>query len=153
MALPSLKRTMKWAWTRDEVNGSATKQSVLDTTTLYVVGFLALLSLALALWLLGSEAAAVTVAVFGLAYTVYVGTIAIGWEVVRYLVNGNDSGPAKRRRIYDPYGTAVPSPPSVVHRSIRSKSLPVSKETKIGFLVTIMALLIVIGFHQLAIWL
>lgn len=134
-----LERTARWAWERDEVGQAATRETLQYTVVMYVVA-LALIALAGGLLAaLGYRTAAVGTLVFGLWFTAFIGAINIGWEWLQYR--------SKRGQ------AASPDPPDDGPQRELAPDFAVAEDTKIGFVVTLLALVTLFVSFELARWL
>lgn len=133
-----LKRTAKWAWERDETDQPATRETLEYTVVLYVVA-LALIVLAGGLFAaLGYRTSAVATLIFGIWFTAFIGAINIGWELLKYR--------STRRRAESP-DVSDDGP----QREL-APDFSIDEDTKIGFVVTVLALVVLFVSFELARW-
>lgn len=133
------KRLAAWAWERDEVGQAATRETLKYTAVMYVVtlGLIVLAGGLLAV--LGYRTAALGTLVFGIWFTAFIGAINIGWELLQYR--------SKRRR------EASPDPLADGPERELAPDFSLDEDTKIGFVVTVLALVVLFVSFELARWL
>lgn len=131
------RRTARWAWTRDESDRSVSRNTVLFTAVIYVTA-LVLVGLAGALLgFLGYRSAAVSTWVFGIWFTTFIGSINVGWELLQLWSTGRTESPDERAE-GDPGRELAPN-------------VRLSRDTKIGLVVTVLALLVLIASFRIAV--
>lgn len=129
-----LGRTARWAWTRDETDRTVTRETVINTTSMYAVTFLGMIVLGFVVARVGYTTAGVMVWIFGLAYTAFIGSMEIAWELLEYLDDPeSESG-----------STEQPG------REL-SPGVSISNDVKFGFIVTVIALVTLLTTIHLAI--
>lgn len=133
------RRLAAWAWTRDEVGEAVTEETIQYTVVMYVVA-LALIVLAGGLLAeLGYRTVAVGTLVFGIWFTAFIGAINIGWELLQYR--------SSRRQVTPP-----DSPTDGPEREL-APDFSFDEDTKIAFVVTVMALVVQFVAFEVARWL
>lgn len=134
-----LERTARWAWKRDEVGPAATRETLRYTVVMYVLAFALVLGSGGILSAIGYRTAAVGMFIFGIWFTAFIGTINIGWELLRYR---SDQGPSASADASEEGPTRELAP-----------DLSIDEDTKIGFVVTVLALVALFVSFELAQWL
>lgn len=134
-----LERTARWAWQRDEVGQAATRETLQYTVVMYVVALALIVVAGGLLSALGYRTAAVGILIFGISFTAFIGAINIGWELLQYRVE------RRRARSSDP-------PADGPQREL-APDLRIAEDTKIGFVVTVLALVTLFVSAELARWL
>lgn len=134
-----LKRTAVWAWQRDEVGVEATRETLRHTVVLYAVALVVIVASGAGLAAFGHPAAGFAVLLFGIWFTAFIGAINIGWEFLKLRAN--------RRRAEAP--AVEPAGPT---REL-APGFELAEDTKIGFVVTVLALLVLFVAFELARWL
>lgn len=135
-ALCVLGRTARWAWVRDEVDQTTSKDKILFTVVMYA-GVLALFVLAGGVLIrFQYRAVAFGFWVFGISFTGFLGSVNIAWEVMKYRDARRDARSDERTDA---------SPPRQFAPGIRA-----SRETKIGFVATVLGLVVLVVSFQVA---
>jgi hypothetical protein len=134
MAKSILKRTARWAWTRDETGKPATMRTIGYTITLYTVAFVLTIAAGVLLWLYGNQAAGFSILIFGTWFTAFMGAVNIGWELLQFRAE-NREPPAESE---GPDRELAPD-------------ITVEDDTIIGFIVTVFGLVALILAYELAI--
>lgn len=130
-----IKRTVAWAWTRDEVGAEATRATVLYTVVIYVVA-LALITLTGVLFTVaGYVTTGFGFLLFGIAFTSFIGAINIGWELLKYRSDDLDASPDD-----GPQRELAPD-------------LRLADDTKYGFVLTVAGLVVLVVSFEIATWL
>lgn len=132
----ALVRAARWAWTRDEVDQQSTATRVLFIVLSYG-GLLVLVLLAggvLARY--GLRTAAFGLWLFGISFTAFVGSVNVAWEVLSYWYERRESR-ADGRVDRGPQRELAPG-------------LHLARDTKIGFLATVLGLLVLVGAFRIA---
>jgi hypothetical protein len=128
-----------WAWERDEVGQAATTETLQYTVFMYVVALTLVVITGGLLAVLGYRTAAVGTLIFGIWFTAFIGSINIGWELLQYR--------SERRRAESP-----DSPDDGPQREL-APDFSLDEDTKIGFVVTVLALVVLFVSFELARWL
>lgn len=128
------KRAAHWAWTRDEVDQETSRDRVLFISVMYVTVFVLVLVAGAVSLQFGHRSAGLGFWYFGLTFTGFIGAVAISWELLRYRSDRRtDRTPARAGPDRD-----------------LAPDLHVSRDTKIGFIVTLCGLAALLGAFQLA---
>lgn len=131
-----LRRTIRWAWERDEVGQPSTKQTVKYTAIMYGLAVaLAILS-GVALAVTGYPTVATALLTFGIWILVIFGTINVGWEWIAYRLSRR-AGDRPEREHQGPTRELAPD-------------IRIADETKVGFVVTVAALVALVVSYELA---
>lgn len=134
-----VKRLATWAWERDEVGQAATRETLQYTVVMYVVTLTLIVLAGGLLAVLGYRTAAVGILIFGIWFTAFVGAINIGWELLQYR--------STRRR------AESPDPPDDGPKRELAPDFSIDEDTKIGFVVTVLGLIVLFVSFELARWL
>lgn len=126
-----LRETVRWAWIQDETDHTASRQSIAFTATLYVVAFIAFLTVGGLFWRFERPLLAHTFWIFGGGFASFAGAIAVGWEVMNYLDRTRTS--------------AQVEPPPQPTREL-APNFRLSNDIKFGFVVTIVAFVALFGY-------
>lgn len=127
-ALAALGRTARWAWVRDEVDQTTSKDKILFTVVMYtaVLGLFVLAGGVLIRF--QYRAVAFGFWVFGISFTGFLGTVNVAWEVMKFRGARRDALARER---------TDPSPGRQFAPGLR-----VSRDTKIGFVATVLGLVV-----------
>ena len=120
-----LERTIRWAWTRDEVNPPTNEETLRYTITMYVVALALIVATGVVLSQLGYGTLSFSLLLFGIWFTTFIGVVNIGWEWLRYR--------------YERREAESPTEPTGPRREL-APDIRIDPDTKIGFLVTIVAI-------------
>lgn len=131
-----LGETLRWAWSRDEVHQPTTRRKVLYFVILYGGWFVIMTALGIILELSGHPAAASGVWFFGFWFSAFIASIDIAWESITYLLERRD----ERVEV---------KPESGPTRELARDLRPV-RDTWVGFVVTVIALAVLIATWYLA---
>lgn len=134
-----LQRTARWAWQRDETGSQTTRETVQYTVVLYAVTLAIVVFVGGLLSALGYRTFAIGILVFGVWFTTFIGAINIGWELLKYR--------SERR------SAEAPEAESEGSQRELAPDFTVSEDTKIGFIVTVLALVALFVSFELARWL
>ena len=132
-----LERTLRWAWTRDEVNPPTTRETLRYTVTMYVVTLGLIIATGVTLAQLGYGTFSFSLLLFGIWFTTFVGVVNIGWEWLRY-----------RREVREAESPTEPSEPT---REL-APDITIHPDTKIGFIVTVAGILSLMASFQVALF-
>lgn len=137
---PSLvRRTVAWAWTRDEVAAETTRATVLYTVVMYATALLLIILTGVLLTVSGYETTGFGFLLFGIMFTSFIGAVNVGWELLKY------------RSVVR--SGVVDEPPDVGPQRELAPDFQLAEDTKIGFLVTVAGLVVLVGSFELARWL
>lgn len=136
MAKSLLRRTAEWAWTREETRQETTVQTIGYTVTLYGIAFGLSIAAGILFWVYGNQALGFSILIFGTWFTAFMGTVNIGWELLKFR--------AERREPADAEGDGP-------QREL-APNLTVEDDTVIGFVVTVFGLVALVLAYQLAIY-
>jgi len=165
----AFRRMVRWAWERDEVDQTVTGETVLFRVLQYALLFGVSLAAGGVLWVLGQRDTAMVVWLVWIAFTVFFGTIAVGWDLLVFVSNrrehrregsedgdGDEREPAGRARA----GLVAGSEPNVAAEyepRIAAGSEPefapdisVARDTKISFVVTLFVLALIVAVTVVA---
>lgn len=134
-----MRRTVAWAWTRDEVGAVATRETVLYTVAMYVVALLLVVLTGVLFTVAGYEATGFGFLLFGIGFTSFIGSINIGWELLKYR---SDTRPDEPRA----------SPDDGPRREL-APDLRLADDTKFGFVLTVAGLVVLVVSFEVAKWL
>lgn len=128
-ALNLLRATLRWGWTREEVDQTISAEQFVFSAVLY--GGMAVVSVVAGavLWLQGDEETAIVAWIVLLGLTGMFGTIALGWTGLVLVTD--------RMR-----GEEAPDPGP---RRDLAPDLTVARDTKISFVVTVILLALLAG--------
>lgn len=129
-----LERTVRWAWTRDETDRSVTRETVVNTIAMYAVTFLGMIVLGFVVARAGYTTAGVMVWIFGTAYSAFIGSMEIAWELLEYLDESEGESAATEQQARE-----------------LSPGVTISNDVKFGFIVTVIALVTLLTTIQVAI--
>lgn len=131
-----IRETLRWAWLRDEVQETSSAKKVVYFVVLYGGWFALMLGAGLVLQLAGYAEAASGVWFFGVGFSAFMASIDIAWEAVSYFIEhrGQDAAPA-----------AAAGPGRELAPDFR-----LARDTWVGFIVTVVALLLLLGLIQVA---
>lgn len=118
------KRAIHWVWTRDEVDQDTSRDRVLFMAVLYGTFFALVLLAGGVLLRLGRPTVAIGFWYFGIPFSAFVGAVAISWEALRLRYDRRSTGAGRRSK---PERDLAPD-------------LALSRDTKIGFVVTFIGL-------------
>lgn len=135
-AVGLVRRAVRWAWVRDEVQATSTREKVLYFVVLYAVWFGLLVAAGLGLGLAGYGDAAAAVWFFGVWFSAFMAAVDIAWEGLRYVADRRDD------RIDGPDRDG---PTRELAPTVR-----VDRDTWIGFVVTVVALVVLVASIELA---
>ena len=130
-----LRRTAAWAWARDEVDTGSTPETLRYTAVMYAVTLGLIVAAGVGMAALGYRTSAFAVLLFGLWFTAFIGAMNVGWEFLKLR--------AARRPTPEPTGP----------RRELAPDLRLAEDTKIGFVVTVLALVVLFASFELARWL
>lgn len=134
-----LRRTAEWAWARDEVDPGSTPETLRYTVVMYTVTLGLIVAAGVVFVALGYRTSAFAVLLFGIWFTTFVGAMNVGWEFLKL----RSARRRARRSAPEPTG-----PERELAVTIR-----LAEDTKIGFLVTVLALVVLFVSFELAQWL
>lgn len=134
-----IKRTVAWAWSRDEVGAEATRATVLYTAVMYAVALVLITLTGVLFTVAGYTAAGFGFLLFGIGFTSFIGSINIGWELLKY---------RSATRAYD----SDESPDDGPQREL-APDLRLAEDTKIGFVLTVVGLIVLVLSFEVAKWL
>mgnify|MGYP000480611024 CR=1 FL=1 len=136
----AFRRMARWAWERDEVEQTVTRETVVFRLLQY--GLLLGVSLAAGgvLWALGRRDTAVTVWVVWVAFTVFFGTISIGWDALTLVSKRRE----RTRAEQEAPDRREASKPEL------APEISVARDTKISFAVTLVVLAMIIAVTLVA---
>lgn len=129
------RETIRWAWLRDEVQETATREKVLYFVVLYGSWFVVMLGVGLALQAGGYASAAEGVWFFGIWFSAFMAAIDVAWEGLGYLLERRDERAGPR-----------PEPDS---RRELGRDLRPARDTWVGFVVTVVALVMLFLSYEL----
>lgn len=132
-----IQRTLRWAWTRDEVNPPTTRETLRYTVTMYVVALALIIATGVALSQLGYGTFSFSLLLFGIWFTTFIGVVNIAWEWMRYR--------------YEVREAESPSEPEEPQREL-APDINIDPDTKIGFIVTVAGILSLIVSFQVALF-
>lgn len=132
-----LERTLRWAWTRDEVNPPTNEETLRYTVTMYVVVLALIVATGAVLSQLGYGTFSFSLLLFGIWFTTFIGAINIGWEWLRLRY--------ERREAESPTERAGPQ------REL-APDIRIDPDTKIGFVVTVVGILSLIVSFEVALF-
>lgn len=132
-------RTVAWAWSRDEVGAEATRATVLYTVVMYVIALGLITFTGVVFTLAGYEATGFGFLLFGIGFTSFIGSITIGWELLKYRSAARADDPDE-------------SPDEGSRREL-APDLRLAEDTKIGFVLTMVGLIALILSFEVAKWL
>jgi hypothetical protein len=132
-----LQRTLRWAWTRDEVNPPTTRETLRYTVTMYVVTLGLIIVTGVVLSQLGYGTLSFSLLLFGIWFTTFIGVVNIGWEWMRYR--------------YEVREAESPTEPSGPQREL-APDIRIDPDTKIGFIVTVAGILSLMVSFQVALY-
>lgn len=121
-----LRRTVRWAWTRDEVDAPTTRETLRYTVAMYAGALAMVVAAGAALSRLGYGTLSFSLLLFGIWFTTFVGVVNVGWEWMRYR--------------YEAREAASPTEPSEPTREL-APDISIDPDTKIGFVATVAGLL------------
>lgn len=130
-----LRETARWAWVREEVQGTTSGRKVLYFIVLYGGWFAVMIVAGVVLQLAGYTAAASAIWVFGIGFSAFMASIDIAWEAMSYLFERRDQRAET---------TSADGPPRELARDLRP-----ARDTWVGFVVTVAALLVLFGLYGL----
>lgn len=130
-----IKRTVAWAWTRDEVGAEATRATVLYTVVMYVVALALITVTGVLFTVAGYETTGFGFLLFGIAFTSFIGAINIGWELLKYRSDAPDV-----------------SPDGGPQREL-APGLRLADDAKYGFVLTVAGLVVLVVSFEIATWL
>jgi len=122
----TLKRTANWAWTREESDRTSSKDTLLYTAVMYATALGLVLLAGGVLLVLQYRSVATPLLVFGIWFTTFVGSMNVVWELLQLREARCESGTDGR-------GDDGP------RRELAPEFRP-SRDAKIGFVVTVVAL-------------
>lgn len=134
-----IKRTVAWAWTRDEVGAEVTRATVLYTVVMYVVALVLITLTGVLFTVAGYETTGFGFLLFGIAFTSFIGAINIGWELLKYRSDAGSDDPDA-------------SPDDGPQREL-APDLRLAEDTKIGFVLTVAGLVVLVVSFEIAKWL
>lgn len=132
-----LQRTLRWAWTRDEVNPPTTRETLRHTVTMYVVVLAIIIATGAVLSRFGYGTFSFSLLLFGIWFTTFIGVVNIGWEWMRY-----------RHEVREAESPTEPTEPK---REL-APDISIDPDTKIGFIVTIGGILSLMVSFQVALF-
>lgn len=132
-----LRRMARWAWERDEVDPGTTTETLLYTVAMYGVTLLLITLAGVGLAAFGHRSTAFALLLFGISFTAFIGVVNIGWELLQL-----------RGTWHRAAGPSAAGPQRELAPDIR-----VAQDTKIGFLVTLVGLVVLYVAFELARWL
>lgn len=134
---PSLvRRTVAWAWTRDEVAAETTRATVLYTVVMYATALLLITLTGILLTVSGYETTGFGFLLFGIAFTSFIGAINVGWELLKFRSGSRpdestDDGPQREL----------------------APDIRLADDTKFGFVLTVAGLVVLVVSFEVAKWL
>lgn len=133
-----LRRTAAWAWARDEVGEEATAETVRYTGVMYLLAIVIITLVGALLAAFGYETLAFALLLFGIFFVAFIGAINVSWEFLKYR--------SARRR-----AAGIVSESTGPDREL-SVDIQLAEDTKIGFLVTVVGLVVLYAAFELARW-
>lgn len=133
-----VRRTVAWAWTRDEVAAETTRATVLYTVVMYATALLLITLTGVLLTVSGYETTGFGFLLFGIGFTSFIGAINIGWELLKYRSDSRDE---------------ADEPPDDGPQRALAPDLRLAEDTKIGFVLTVVGLVVLVVSFEVAQWL
>lgn len=130
------RRTLRWTWTRREVQETTSREKVTYFVVLYGSWFVVMIGIALALGTAGFTDAASAIWIFGIGFSAFMASVDIAWETVTYLFERRDERSAPQDAI---------GPQRELARNLHP-----ARDTWVGFVITVVALLVLFGIYQLS---
>lgn len=134
-----IRRTVAWAWTRDEVGAETTRATVLYTAVMYVVALVLITLTGVLFTVSGYETTGFGFLLFGIAFTSFIGSINIGWELLKY---------RSTTRADEADGVPDDGPQRELAPDLR-----LADDTKFGFVLTVAGLVVLVLSFEVAKWL
>lgn len=128
------RQTLKWAWTREEVQENTSRTKVLYFIVLYGSWFALMISVGVVLQFAGFTRVARSIWFFGVGFSAFMASIDIAWETATYL--------------YARWDERTPDTDTGPDRELAWNLRP-PRDVWIGFLVTTIALIVLIMINQL----
>lgn len=133
-AVGLVRRAARWAWVREEVQETSTREKVLNFIVLYAGWFGLLVAAGLGLELAGYGAAASALWLFGVWFSAFMAAVDIAWEGLRFVADRRDDRTDGRE-----------GPTRELAPTVRP-----DRDTWIGFVVTVIALVVLVVSIELA---
>lgn len=131
-----LARTARWAWERDEVDRTTSLATIKYTLVLYAVVLGIITGASGVFTMLGYRELSISIWIFGILFTSFIGAINVSWEALRYWTD--------RRATRSGPGDTGPDRELAI-------GFRVAEDTKIGFVVTVIALVVLVTSLRIAV--
>lgn len=128
--------SIRWAWTGAEIQDSSSRDKVWYFVLLYGSWFVLMLGAAWVLETFGQPEIAAGIWVFGIGFSAFMASIDIAWETMTYLLEQREE-------------RAEPQAASSPQRELAWNLRP-ARDSWVGFVVTVIALTVLIGILQLS---
>jgi len=139
----AFRRMARWAWERDEVDQTVTTETVLFRVLQYGLLFGVSVAVGGVLWVLGRRDTAMVVWLVWIVFTVFFGTIAVGWDLLVVVSNRRE-----RQRAGEKRGQSGPVRPELTvaggSEPEFAPDISVARDTKISFVVTLLVLTLIV---------
>lgn len=132
-----LRRTLRWAWTREEAHTRSTKATLRYTATLYMVALALIIATGVVLSQLGYSTLSFSLLLFGIWFTTFMGIVNVGWEWMQYRQEAKEVEP--------------PTEPAGPQREL-APDLRLDPEIRTGFIATVAGLLSLMVSYRFALF-
>lgn len=129
------RETLRWAWTRSEVQKRTSRQKILYFFVIYGSWLVLMVGIGLVLHVTGYTSYASGFWYFGIGFSLFMMAVDIAWEAVTFVLERREE-------------RAEPAPDAGSQREL-APDFHVERDTWVGFFVTVIALIVLVGIFQL----